>query len=125
MPKVVLTEAHAKTCLVKVGDSLPDLPLKDLAGKSQTLKDLLYGNRLTVVLFWNSHAIPTPWKNWAIWGLTLPIPLPTRKQVNVVGIDVQDQPNVVASGRQETRRQPFPVLLDPDGKPPLPRWPPS
>ena len=53
MPKVVLSEAHAKTCLVKVGDALPDLPLKDLAGKTQSI-NLLLGKKLTVIFFWRS-----------------------------------------------------------------------
>src|SRR5690349_20686842 len=35
MPKVVLSDTHAKTCLVGVGDQMPPIQLKDLAGKSQ------------------------------------------------------------------------------------------
>ena len=50
-PKVVLSSSHEATCLVKVGDTMPELTLKSLAGETVTLKELR-GNRLTVVVFW-------------------------------------------------------------------------
>ncbi len=37
MPKVLLTDAHAKTCLVRMGESMPAITLADLAGKQQSL----------------------------------------------------------------------------------------
>ncbi len=59
VPTVVLSEAHAEMCKVKVGDSLPDMTLPDLRGDEHRLADL-YGERLTVVLFWhrqNAYAV--------------------------------------------------------------------
>lgn len=53
MPQVLLTDTETKTCLVKVGDPMPELKLPDLEGKNQSLADLL-GERLTVVQFWTS-----------------------------------------------------------------------
>src|SRR5690606_13613092 len=53
MPKVVLTEAHAKTCKVRIGDTFPNLELPNAKGEPQTLANL-FGNKLTVVVFWNA-----------------------------------------------------------------------
>jgi len=52
-PVVHLSDGHDKTCLVKVGDHMPKVSLPDLNGDEQTLVDL-YGEKLTVVVFWNS-----------------------------------------------------------------------
>ena len=54
IPKVEMADKDARTCLVKVGDVLPDAKLPDLAGKEQRLHDL-YGPRLTIVFFWNAE----------------------------------------------------------------------
>jgi peroxiredoxin len=52
MPKVLLTEEHAATCRLKVGDAFPALKLPDPAGQPQTVADL-HGEKLTLVVFWN------------------------------------------------------------------------
>src|SRR5262249_32208640 len=52
MPGVSLTEAHAATSLVKVGDDFPDLRLMDGEGRQLELAGLM-GQKLTVVVFWN------------------------------------------------------------------------
>ncbi len=52
-PVVVLSEGHSKSCLVKVGDKLPEISLPDLEGNEKPLQEL-YGDKLTVVVFWNS-----------------------------------------------------------------------
>ena len=112
MPKVVMSDAHAKTCLVKVGDTLPESGLQDLAGKRQPLVGVL-GKRFTVVLFWhsgNSYAVEeladlgpdirTPFADraWRWWPSTSAI-RPSRRARSVKQLGIK-----------------FPVLLDPDGK---------
>jgi peroxiredoxin len=53
MPEVNLTEQHAAMCRVGVGEKFPDLQLPDATGRQQSLSRLL-GNKLTLVVFWNS-----------------------------------------------------------------------
>jgi peroxiredoxin len=53
MPRVSLSDAHAETCRVRVGDALPRFQLVDLEGRKQSWESLL-GAKLTVVVFWNS-----------------------------------------------------------------------
>ncbi len=48
-----MADKDARTCLVRVGNVLPNAELPDLAGKQQRLHRL-YGPRLTVVFFWNA-----------------------------------------------------------------------
>ena len=55
-PLVHLSDGHDKTCLVKVGDHMPELSLPDLNGDEKSLVDL-YGEKLTVVVFWNSKNV--------------------------------------------------------------------
>ena len=57
MPVVSLTDGHAATCRLKVGDTFPELNLSDLSVKPQSLSELR-GKKLTVVLIWNA-AKPT------------------------------------------------------------------
>ena len=60
MPKVVLSDAHAKTCLVKVGDALPDIAAARTWPARRSRCAALLGKRLTVVVFWqsdNSYAV--------------------------------------------------------------------
>ena len=59
VPPVVLSKQHADTCLVNVGDTMPDVRLPDLNGTEQDLAKML-GDRLTVLFFWtsdNRHAV--------------------------------------------------------------------
>ncbi len=51
-PKVVLSSAHAATCLIKQGDTFPSLTLPDMQG-NQVHVASAYGDRLTVVVFWS------------------------------------------------------------------------
>jgi len=53
MPKITMSEAHAKTCRVQVGDAFPTFSLSDLAGQQQDIAKLL-GKQLTVVVFWRA-----------------------------------------------------------------------
>ena len=55
LPPIFLSEQHQATCLVKQGDTMPEIELQDVTGQQQKLSDL-YGERLTVVCFWSSRA---------------------------------------------------------------------
>jgi len=111
MPKVVMTQAHAASCLVKVGDPFPELTLNDPRGEPTTLESLR-GDALTVVLFWNAS---TPYGVAQLRDLETDV----RKRfdslgVSVVGIDVGDSAEAVrdiASDKGVT----YPQLLDSDG----------
>lgn len=59
MPKVELSDTHAATCLVRVGDNMPDFSLANLAGEQQALADLR-GEQGTVVLFWTTKNLYGP-----------------------------------------------------------------
>jgi peroxiredoxin len=52
-PEVVLSAGHQATCLVKIGDTFPNLELTSLAGSPVTLESQL-GARLTIVVFWSA-----------------------------------------------------------------------
>ena len=54
IPKVNLTESLSDTCLVGVGDPIPDAELADLEGNKYSIREVL-GEKLTVLLFWNSE----------------------------------------------------------------------
>ena len=61
MPKVVMSAEHAKACLVKVGQAMPEISLTTVslttaAGTQQPLS-ALYGKKATVVFFWDSTSI--------------------------------------------------------------------
>ncbi|HVU88519.1 MAG TPA: redoxin domain-containing protein [Pirellulales bacterium] len=52
VPSVAMSDQHAGTCLVKVGDTMPGIVLPDINGDNQDLQKSL-GERLTIVLFWS------------------------------------------------------------------------
>ena len=51
IPKVAMSDAIRATCLVNVGDAMPQGELPDLAGNLHGLGSL-YGSKLTVLCFW-------------------------------------------------------------------------
>ena len=53
-PHVAMSQAHAATCLVTVGDAMPQVELPDLSGTRLKLADLR-GPNLTLVVLWNSQ----------------------------------------------------------------------
>lgn len=53
-PHVDMSQSHAATGLVAVGDTMPNYRLGDVEGTSHQLKELL-AEHLTVVVFWNSR----------------------------------------------------------------------
>ena len=116
IPKVSLTEKLRATCLVKVGDQLPEIELTGLDGNKVALKSL-YGDALTVVFFWNIG--PTAYSRQsiieALGDMQLDVLEPfAAKELKVVGIDVGDKPEDVKKVL-ETSGATYPVLLDPNG----------
>ena len=57
IPKVSLSDELRATCLVSIGDLLPDTELTSLDGSKAALKSL-YGDALTVVFFWTAGTTP-------------------------------------------------------------------
>jgi peroxiredoxin len=112
MPKVVLTDAHAKTCLVKVGDRLPEITLTEPTGRRQPLAGVL-GKRLTVVFFWQTD---NPYAVEELADLQHDVAKPFGEQgVEVVAVNVRDgAPAVDALVKQLGIT--YPVLLDAEGK---------
>ena len=110
MPLVGLTEAHAQSCRVKVGDSFPEAELKNLANESQSLAGLR-GPKLTVVVFWNGKKAsareqladlePAILARFATSGLA------------VVGVNTGDDP-VLAGELAQQAGASYPVLCDPE-----------
>jgi peroxiredoxin len=114
MPKVVLSDAHAKTCLVKVGDSIPDLALNDLGGDAQSINSFL-GKKLTVIVFWRSD---DSYSLEELRDLGPDVDEPYgKKGVAVLAIDEERRAEPVEVGKL-VKKLGFsaPVLLDSDGQ---------
>ncbi len=112
MPQVFMTEAHAKTCLVKVGDQMPALDLMAVDGTAKKFGDLL-GKKLTVVCFWNGR-LPTSLEELA--------DLESRflgefgdDGLAVVGVNVGDDPQLAQELAGQAQAK-FVNLSDRDGK---------
>ncbi len=107
-PEVVMSDAHAATCLVKVGDAFPTASLVDLAGKSRPLEEL-FGKKLTVVIFWSNENL---YSIAELKEAAAEIHARFGEQgVSVIGINVGDDPAVVARRVGELELL-FPQLLD-------------
>lgn len=112
VPAVTLTDELAATCLVKVGDRLPDVDLPDTTGKTQSLNKL-FGSKLTVVMTWG---IDSEYAQEALEDLDADVAKPySEKGVKIVGIDLRDSVDKVREMVQKAHAA-FPILLDADGK---------
>jgi peroxiredoxin len=116
IPKVSLTDKLSVTCLVKVGNELPDVELAGLDGNKVALKSL-YGNALTVVFFWNIG--PTTYAQQsvinALGDMQKDILEPFgAKELKVVDINVGNTPEE-AKKLLEASGVSFPSLFDADG----------
>ena len=110
-PVVVLSAAHAETCLVNVGDPMPSMTLEDVEGAVQTLSNL-YGEKLTVVLFW---AEKPEFAMEEFIGLGPEVFDPYGPSgVNVVAINEGDAADRVKQLAEEAKVA-YPVLIDSDG----------
>ena len=111
VPKVELADKDARTCLVKVGDALPEAELLDLTGTKQRLRDL-YGPRLTVVFFWNAEG---PYGVEQLQDMAKGLCEPFGgKGLRVVGVNCRDSA-AVARANASAAAVAFPILLDADG----------
>ncbi|HID75615.1 MAG TPA: redoxin domain-containing protein [Planctomycetaceae bacterium] len=115
VPEVRLLEQDRKTCLVYVGDQLPAVQLPDISGKTQSLADL-YGEKLTVVLFWTVDQ--SQWAQAkaiaALGDLENEVALPFgQKGVQAVAINVGNPADLVAQCLKDAQAT-FPALLDED-----------
>lgn len=111
IPKVTMAEGDLATCLVRVGDAMPDAELPDLAGKKVSLRSLA-GKKLTVVVFWtgkNMYALQQ------LQDLEVDVAKPyADKGVALIGID-EGEDAKAAKDNLETAGATFPNLLDPEG----------
>jgi peroxiredoxin len=116
IPEVLLLEAEQQTCLVNVGDVMPDAQLPDLTGKVQSLRGLA-GEKLTVVFFWtagSSEYSPIRARQ-ALLDLQKDVFEPYHeKGVQVIGVNEADTAEVAGRIIGEAKIT-FPSLLDSEG----------
>jgi peroxiredoxin len=111
IPAVKLSNELLATCLVKVGDRLPDAELPDTTGKRQSISSLC-GPKLTVVFLWETNS---EYAVSALEDLDADVAKPfLDKGVRVIGIDLRDGVDAVKEAVQQAGAG-FPILLDPDG----------
>jgi peroxiredoxin len=111
MPRVSLTQAHAKICRVQVGDVFPDAELADNKDQKQSIAKLL-GPKLTVVVFWNGKK-PSARQELADLEPTV-IARFADKGLAVVAINSGDDPQLAKELATQAGNQ-FVALTDPDG----------
>ncbi|MCR4411227.1 MAG: TlpA family protein disulfide reductase [Thermoguttaceae bacterium] len=110
VPKVALTEQLLATCNVKVGDAMPDDgSLEGLGAKSLAAR---YGQKLTVLLFWNDE---NPYSAQALQELEDDVAKPFGpKGVAVVGIHVKGSAEAARKSAESAGAK-FPQAIDPAG----------
>ncbi len=82
-----MSQAHTDTCLVNVGDEMPAIDLNTIDIRVKKLEDL-YGERLTVVVFWTST---NPMAREQFTRLTRDVVTPfSRYGVNTVAVNRGD-----------------------------------
>jgi peroxiredoxin len=112
MPKVALSEAHAKLCRIKVGDTLPTLTLSDGQGKSAPLATQ-FGTALTVVAF---VRLTDPSAVELLDDLErFVVPVFESRGVKTVGVAVGAAPNAVAEAIKKKNIR-LTLLSDADGR---------
>jgi hypothetical protein len=116
VPKVHLTDTLLATCLVRVGDVMPDGELSDPEGNPQQLSSL-FGEKLTAVFFWATGDSPYSKiaATSALEDLQKDIADPyAEKGVRVIGVNVREEPDLVREQLTEAEAS-FPNLMDRDG----------
>jgi len=116
IPEVHLLDADRETCLVAVGDPMPDAEPVDLEGRKQSLS-ALRGEKLTLVFFWTSgdSEFSAMRAQAALEDLQMDVHQPyAEKGVAVVAVNEGDAAESVKR-RVEEADAAFPNLLDPDG----------
>jgi len=111
-PQVDLPAELAKTCLVKVGASMPEAELTNLEGKRVALRSA-FGKKLTVVLFWQSENM---YSTQALGYLEDDVVKPfAEKGVRVIGVSVKDSSEAARKAIEEAGAK-YVNLLDPKGE---------
>jgi peroxiredoxin len=111
IPKVVMEDSLRTTCLVFVGDKMPDAELPDLEGKSHPLSALL-GKKLSVVVFWSKENL---YGLQELGDLSKDVIQPyADKGVAVVAVNVGDTAQAVRQAIDMAGAK-LPVLLDTNG----------
>jgi len=111
IPAVEMTDVLAATCLVKVGDTMPEAELPALDGAVVPLRDE-YGRKLTVILFWTGASI---YATAELEDLTEDVAMPfADKGVRVIGINEGDTAEEAAKQVEQFGVK-FANFLDPDG----------
>jgi peroxiredoxin len=111
VPVVAMSDQHAATCLIKVGDAMPAAILPDINGEDRDLGKLL-GERLTIVLFWtpeNRSSVDELGELAAKIASAL-----HARGVRVVGVCEQGTAET-AKSIAEAAGASFPIMLDNDG----------
>jgi peroxiredoxin Q/BCP len=109
IPQVGLSAELLATCVVKVGDRMPEGELPDPEGKSLSLASLR-GKNLTVLFFWTAD---NPYSLGEIEDLNDDVARAYADQgVKVVGVNHSDSPEKVRQKVKELSVG-FPVLMDP------------
>jgi peroxiredoxin len=111
-PEVILSQNHAQTCVVGMGDPFPKLTLADLEGNSRELSQL-YGERMTIVVFWTAKGFYAREQFARIMQEVQDRYQPLG--VSVVAINVGDSPQVVQELAQKDGVT-VPCLLDADSQ---------
>lgn len=112
-PKVLLSDGHRATCVLGVGDLIPELNLSRQSGETAQLMPLL-GDKLTVVVFWSrenrfareqvsrlDHEVVEPFSDYGI---------------RVVAINCQDSPDDVKDLLPTDGNAGSDLLFDKDGE---------
>ena len=109
IPQVGLSAELLATCVVNVGDRMPDAELPDPDGKPQSITSLK-GKKLTVLFFWTAD---NPYSVGEVEDLNDDVARAYADQgVKVVGINHGDTPEKVRQKVKELAVR-FPVLMDP------------
>lgn len=111
IPKVAMAETDLATCLVRVGDTMPDAELPDLADKKVSVRSL-FGKKLTVLVFWTGKNL---YAAQQLQDLEADVAKPyAEKGVALIGID-EGEDAKAAKDNLETAGATFRNLLDPGG----------
>lgn len=111
VPVVTLSDELAATCLVKVGDPLPDGELADTTGKTQAISKL-FGSKLTVLMTWN---VESEYARESLEDLDADVAKPyADKGVKVIGVNLRNPVEKVRETVQAAGAA-FPILLDAQG----------
>jgi len=128
IPVVRLTDAERQTCILEVGQPMPDAQLPGLDGQVHPLRNL-YGEKLTVVCFWTLGDTPITqiFAGGILADLAGDVAMPyAEKGVQVIAINEADSiENVDAlAGEVDVEdendvkikiKQVLPIFLDTDG----------